>query len=121
MLLASGMRLGPYEILSAVGAGGMGEVYRAFDTRLKRDVAVKVLPQRLAADPSALARFDSEAKALAALSHPNLVAIYDFGVQDLTAYAVMEMLEGSSLRERLAAVDSHRGLPLRKTLDYAVQ
>ncbi len=99
----------------------MGEVYRARDTRLTRDVAIKVLPQLLATDTSALARFEREAKVLAALSHPNLLAIHDFGVQDLTAYAVMELIEGSNLRERLAAIETHRALPLRKTLDYAVQ
>ena len=99
MPLTAGMRLGPYEILSAIGAGGMGEIYRARDPRLKRDVAIKVLPGPLAADESAVARFEREAKVLAALSHPNLLAIHDVGVQDRTVYAVMELLEGSSLRE----------------------
>src|SRR6476620_10439552 len=121
MPLMSGIRLGPYEILSAIGAGGMGEIYRARDTRLNRDVAVKVLPRLLATDESALARFEREAKVLAALSHPNLLAIHDFGVHDGTAYAVMELLEGGSLRERLAGAQTERTLPLRKVLDYAIQ
>ncbi len=121
MSLTSGLRLGPYEILYAIGAGGMGEVYRARDTRLNRDVAIKVLPRLLTDDESALARFEREAKVLAALSHPNLLAIHDFGVQDRTAYAVMELLEGSSLRERLAGAESPRALPPRKVLDYGIQ
>ena len=79
MLLSAGTRLGPYEVLSPLGAGGMGEVYRARDTRLERDVAIKVLPERLAPIPSACARFEREAKAVAALSHPNILAIHDFG------------------------------------------
>ena len=120
MPLTSGTRLGPYEVLSAIGAGGMGEIYRARDTRLNRDVAIKVLPRLLAADESAVARFEREAKVLAALSHPNLLAIHDVGVQDRTAYAVMELLEGSSLREKLSD-DDPRALPLRKVLDYGVQ
>ena len=91
MLLTAGMCLGPYEILSAIGAGGMGEIYRARDPRLKRDVAIKVLPGPLAADESAVARFEREAKVLAALSHANLLAIHDVGVQDRTVYAVMEL------------------------------
>ena len=87
MPLTAGTRLGPYELVCAIGAGGMGEIYRARDTRLNRDVAVKVLPRLLATDESALARFEREAKALAALSHPNLLAIHDFGVHDRTAPA----------------------------------
>ena len=121
MPLMSGIRLGPYEILAAIGAGGMGEIYRARDTRLDRDVAIKVLPHLLASDESALARFEREAKALAALSHPNLLAIHDFGVHAGTAYAVMELLEGTSLRGRLAGADSDHALPLRKVLDYGIQ
>jgi TolB-like protein/Flp pilus assembly protein TadD len=101
MTLAAGTRLGPYEVLSPLGAGGMGEVYRARDTRLDREVAVKVLPERLAEDPAALSRFEREAKALAALSHPNVLTILDFGQQDRVAYAVMELLEGETLRSRL--------------------
>src|SRR5580765_8116036 len=102
MSLAVGTRLGSYEILGTVGAGGMGEVYRARDTRLDRDVAVKVLPTHLASDPDALARFEREAKAVAALSHPNILAIHDFGrTDDGTSYAVMELLDGGTVRERL--------------------
>src|SRR5437773_833465 len=81
-----------------LGAGGMGEVYRARDAKLGRDVAVKVLPERLAADEAALQRFEREARAVAALSHPNVLSIFDYGVLDGTAYAVMELLEGESLR-----------------------
>ena len=101
MVLQAGARLGPYEVLAPLGAGGMGEVYRALDTRLDREVAVKVLPESLAEDPSALSRFEREAKALAALSHPNVLTILDFGREGGVAYAVMELLEGESLRMRL--------------------
>ncbi len=101
MTLPAGSRLGGYEILAPIGAGGMGEVYRARDPKLKRDVAIKVLPQSLAADPDALARFEREALAVAALSHPNILAIHDFGAHDGTAYAVMELLNGETLRRRL--------------------
>jgi serine/threonine protein kinase/Tfp pilus assembly protein PilF len=101
MALPAGARLGPYEVLSPLGAGGMGEVYRARDTRLDREVAIKVLPERLAEDPAALSRFEREAKTLAALSHPNVLTILDFGQQDRVAYAVMELLEGETLRARL--------------------
>jgi TolB-like protein len=101
MALEAGARLGPYEVLAPLGAGGMGEVYRALDTRLDREVAVKVLPERLAEDPSALSRFEREAKALAALSHPNVLTILDFGREGGVAYAVTELLEGESLRMRL--------------------
>jgi TolB-like protein/cytochrome c-type biogenesis protein CcmH/NrfG len=99
--LPAGIKLGPYEILSPLGAGGMGEVYRARDTKLDREVAVKVLPESLAEDPDALARFEREAKAVAALSHPNILAIHDYGTQDGIAYAVMELLSGQTLRDRL--------------------
>jgi len=101
MTLAAGARLGPYEVLAPLGAGGMGEVYRALDTRLDREVAVKVLPERLAEDPTALSRFEREAKALAALSHPNVLTILDFGKENGIAYAVTELLEGETLRTRL--------------------
>jgi serine/threonine-protein kinase len=101
MTLASGTRLGPYEILAPLGAGGMGEVYRARDRRLDRDVAVKVLPERLAEDPNALSRFEREAKAVAALSHPNILAIHDFGTHEGVRYAVTELLNGATLREHL--------------------
>jgi Tol biopolymer transport system component len=115
--LELGSRLGAYEIVSPLGAGGMGEVYRARDVRLDRFVAVKVLPSHLARDPAALARFEREARAVAALSHPNVLAIHDFGEHDGVAYAVMELLEGRTLRERLAAGP----LPLAATIDYATQ
>ena len=103
MTLAASTRLGPYEIIGSLGTGGMGEVYRARDTRLERDVAVKVLPERLAQDSSALARFQREARAVAALSHPNIIAIYDVGTERGTAFVVMELLEGETLGQRLRA------------------
>src|SRR6187455_1070301 len=102
MPLVAGTRLGPYEIVSAIGAGGMGEVYRARDSRLDRDVAIKVLPTAFAQDSDRLARFEREGKAVAALSHPNILAIFDVGAEGGHAYAVMELLDGESLRERLA-------------------
>ena len=117
MTLSVGSRLGPYEILSPLGAGGMGEVYRARDTRLDRSVAIKVLPDRLAQDSTALARFEQEARAVAALSHPNILAIHDFGNDGGVVYAVAELLEGATLRERLAA----GALPPRKAVEYAAQ
>ncbi len=101
MTLTAGTQLGPYEILSPIGAGGMGEVYRAKDARLGREVAVKVLPERLASDPGARRRFEREAKAAAVLSHPNILALYDVGVHEGVSYAVMELLEGETLRGRL--------------------
>ena len=113
MRLEAGNRLGPYEILSPLGAGGMGEVFRARDTRLGRDVAIKILPERLADNAQALARFEHEAKAVAALSHPNILAIHDFGQSDGTVYAVTELLEGESLDRRLARED----LTWRKALE----
>ena len=117
MTLAPGTRLGPYEILAPIGAGGMGEVYRARDRKLDRDVAIKVLPESVAADPDTLARFEREAKSVAALSHPNILAIHDFGMHEGTTYAVMELLEGETLREKLLAG------PIREkqAVDYALQ
>src|ERR1700674_551214 len=117
MALNPGSRLGPYEILSPLGAGGMGEVYRARDKKLDRDVAVKVLPQSVAADPETLARFEREAKAVAALSHPNILSIFDFGTQDGIAYAVMELLEGGTLRARL----DDGPIPQGQAIDFALQ
>ena len=117
MSLAPGVRLGAYRIEAPLGAGGMGEVYRARDTRLDRDVAVKVLPAHLAEAPEALARFEREAKAVAALSHPGILAIHDFGREGGTSFAVMELLEGETLRERLR----EGPLPLRKAVEYAGQ
>jgi len=101
MSVSIGTRLGPYEILGFIGAGGMGEVYRAKDSRLGRDVAIKVLPEQLAKNPQALARFEREARAVAALSHPNILAIHDFGTDQGITYAVTELLEGETLRKRL--------------------
>ena len=101
MSLSAGTRLGPYEILAPLGAGGMGEVYRARDSKLDREVAVKVLPAHLTSNPDALARFEREAKAVAALSHPNILAIFDFGTHDGVSYAVTELLEGETLRGKL--------------------
>jgi eukaryotic-like serine/threonine-protein kinase len=101
MTLAAGTRLGPYEILSPLGAGGMGEVYKARDSRLNRDVAIKVLPERVSGDAGALSRFEREAKAVAALSHPNILSIFDFGADGSMAYAVTELLEGQTLGELL--------------------
>src|SRR5450631_2919605 len=117
MTLSAGTRLGPYEILAPLGAGGMGEVYRARDSKLDRDVAVKVLPQSVAADPDTLARFEREAKAVAALSHPNILAIHDFGTHEGTAYAVMELLEGETLRGKLDTGP----IPQSQAVDYALQ
>jgi Tol biopolymer transport system component len=118
MSLAVGARLGPYEILAPIGAGGMGEVYRARDTKLDRDVAIKVLPTHLASDPEALARFEREAKAVAALSHPNILSIHDFGRDEASgvSYAAMELLEGGTLRERLAS----GSLPAKKVVQIGV-
>jgi len=102
MAVASGTVLGPYRILAPLGRGGMGEVYRAKDTRLDREVAVKVLPEHLAQDADALKRFEREAKAVAALSHPNILDIHDFGTDQGICYAVMELLDGETLRSTLA-------------------
>lgn len=115
--LSPGTRVGPYEILGLIGAGGMGEVYRARDARLDRDVAIKVLAPKLSSSSAALARFEREAKAIAALSHPAILAIYDFATHEGTAYAVTELLAGQTLRERLAA----GALPVRWALEYVVQ
>jgi TolB-like protein/Flp pilus assembly protein TadD len=117
MSLSAGTRLGPYEILSPLGAGGMGEIYRARDTKLKREVAVKVLPQALAQDADALARFEREALAVAALSHPNILAIHDFGTQEGTTYAVTELLEGETLRGKMDAGP----VSPRQAVDWAQQ
>lgn len=117
MPLTRGTRVGPYEITGSLGAGGMGEVYRARDTRLDRDVAIKVLPAELSRDAAALARFDREAKAVAALSHPNILAVYDTGTQDGTAYVVTELLEGTTLREQVA----EGPLGPRRAVEYALQ
>ncbi|HET7442230.1 MAG TPA: protein kinase [Terriglobales bacterium] len=117
MALTSGTKLGPYEILSALGAGGMGEVYRARDTRLGREVAIKVLPQHLSSNPDRKARFEREAKAISALNHPHICHLYDVGSEGGTDYLVMELLEGESLDRRL-----ERGLlPLKQALEVGVE
>jgi eukaryotic-like serine/threonine-protein kinase len=102
MALTSGTKLGPYEILSPLGAGGMGEVYRARDTRLDRSVAVKILPSHLSEDPEAKQRFDREARTISSLNHPNICTLHDVGHQDGVDYLVMEYLEGQTLADRLA-------------------
>ena len=117
MTLTPGTRLGTYEIVSQLGQGGMGIVFRARDTKLERDVAVKVLPRNLAEDPDALGRFEREAKAVAALSHPNILAIHDFGREEGTVYAAMELLEGETLRQRL----QDGALPTRKAIEIALE
>jgi eukaryotic-like serine/threonine-protein kinase len=115
--LAKGSQLGPYIIVSPLGAGGMGEVYRAHDPRLSRDVAVKILPSISLADGDRLRRFEQEARAVAALNHPAILAVFDINVKENTPYLVSELLEGENLRERL-----NRGpLPQRKVVEYAVQ
>src|SRR5882672_11362197 len=117
MPLSPGARLGSYEIVSMLGAGGMGEVYRARDSRLKREVAVKVLPQAISAEPERLHRFEQEALATAALNHPNILAVFDIGVIEGSPYAVSELLEGETLRDRLCS----GAIPVRKALDHALQ
>src|SRR5947208_3934890 len=116
-MLAPGTLLGPYKILMAIGAGGMGEVYRAQDTRLQRDVAVKVLTRNLSTDADALRRFEQEARAAGMLNHPNILAIYDIGDEGGLHYIVSELLEGESLRARIR----QSAVPPRKALDYAAQ
>src|SRR5689334_16110867 len=101
MSLAAGTRLGPYEIVAPLGAGGMGEVYRAKDTRLGRDVAIKVLPQHLSSNPEIRTRFEREAKTISSLNHPNICTLHDVGREGDTDYLVMELVEGETLAERL--------------------
>ena len=105
MRLSNGIRLGPYEIVSPLGAGGMGEVYRARDARLGRDVAVMVVPASFVADISRLHRFEQEARAVAALNHPNILAVFDIGQHDGSPFLVSELLEGESLRDVLEALE----------------
>jgi serine/threonine protein kinase/tetratricopeptide (TPR) repeat protein len=116
MGLSAGTRLGPYEIVAPLGAGGMGEVYRARDTRLSRDVAVKVVHPGLASDPDRLARFEKEARAAAQLDHPNILVVHDVGTHEGSPFIVSELLQGESLREKLGSP-----LPPKKAVDYAVQ
>ncbi len=117
MALTSGTKLGPYEIVSLLGAGGMGEVYRARDSRLRREVAVKILPQSFAQDSDRLRRFEQEARVVGALNHPNILAIYDIGSHEGSPYLVSELLEGQTLRQHMDGAP----LPQRKAIDYAVQ
>lgn len=117
MSLNPGTRLGPYEIISSIGAGGMGEVYRAMDARLSREVAIKVLPREFSTDADSLRRFEQEARAAGALNHPNILVIYDVGTDNGSPYVVAELLEGETLRDRIG----NAALPLRKALDYALQ
>src|SRR5215475_15967282 len=117
MTLAAGSKLGPYEIVSPLGAGGMGEVYRARDERLKRDVAIKVLPASYSQDAERLRRFEQEAQTAGGLNHPNITAVHDFGSHGGSPYIVTELLEGETLRARL----SGGALPIRKATDYAIQ
>src|ERR1700756_4843198 len=117
MTLAVGTRLDSFEIVGALGAGGMGEVYRARDTTLKRDVAIKVLSSFASQDPIRLRRFKQEAQAAAALSHPNILAIHQFGSYEGAPYLVLELLEGQTLRHTVA----HGPLSVRKSIDYGIQ
>ena len=117
MTLSAGAKLGPYEVLSPLGAGGMGEVYKAKDTRLERTVAVKVLPSHMSASPEVRQRFEREAKTISQLSHPHICALYDVGREGETEYLVMEYLEGETLSDRLAKGP----LPLESTLKYGVE
>src|SRR5262244_3126293 len=117
MSLSAGTRLGPYEVLSPVGAGGMGEVYKAKDTRLERTVAVKVLPDHLSSSTEVRQRFEREAKTISQLSHPHICALYDVGNQDGVEFLVMEFLEGETLAERLVK----GALPAEQTLRYGIE
>ncbi|HXJ15989.1 MAG TPA: serine/threonine-protein kinase, partial [Candidatus Polarisedimenticolia bacterium] len=115
MTLSTGTKLGPYEILSPLGVGGMGEVYRARDTRLERDVAIKILPESFASDPDRVRRFEQEARAASQLNHPNIVVVHDFGTHEGSLYVVQELLEGETLGARLQSGP----LSLRKAVEYA--
>jgi len=117
MPLSPGVRLGPYEILDAIGAGGMGEVYRARDSRLGREIALKILPESFACESDRLHRFEQEARAVAALNHSNILAVFDIGQHNGSPFLVSELLEGESLR----AVLDRGALPQRKTIEYGVQ
>src|SRR2546426_2673387 len=117
MTIQAGKRLGPYEVLALLGAGGMGEVYRARDTRLGREVAIKVLPAALSSDPERLKRFEREARSASSLNHPNIITIYDIGTSESTSYIAMELVDGKPLRARLL----EGVLPLRELLQIAAQ
>ena len=117
MPLSPGTQLGPYEVLALIGAGGMGEVYRGRDTRLNREVAIKLLPPSFATDEDRLRRFKLEAQSAGALNHPNILTVYDIGADPQSPYLITELLEGESLRDRL-----RRGkLGLKRALDYGIQ
>lgn len=118
MSISTGTQLGPYAIASLIGAGGMGEVYQAHDSKLGRNVAIKVLPEQFARDPERLARFQREAKMLAALNHPNIAAIYGLEQSSDTHYLVMELVPGETLRERVAG---GRPVPVEDALTIARQ
>src|SRR6476619_3929099 len=109
-MLISGSQLGRYQIIGPLGSGGMGEVYRARDARLGREVAIKVLPDDLARQPMALARFDREARIIASLAHPNIIVVYDCGTEGEVSFAAMELLEGQTLRQ-------HGPAPWRKAVE----
>ena len=117
MPLEAGTQLGPYEIVSAIGAGGMGEVYKARDTRLDRTVAIKVLPEHVASDPDLKQRFEREAKTISSLNHPHICTLHDIGSQDGIDFLVMEYLEGDTLAQRLAK----GALPLDQVLQVTIE
>src|SRR5918994_2384485 len=117
MVIAAGTRVGPFEVVDLLGAGGMGAVYRAYDPRLARQVAIKVLPPAFAGDADRLRRFEQEARAVARLTHTNILAVHDVGTHDGSPYFVTELLDGESLRAKM----NGRPLPMRKALDYAAQ
>jgi serine/threonine protein kinase len=117
MTLGTGTKLGPYEILSPLGAGGMGEVYRARDSRLGRDVAIKILPESFAGDSNRLRRFEQEARSVGALNHPNILSVYDIGLNQGTPFMVTELLRGATVREKINAGP----IPWKRAVDYAHQ
>jgi len=117
MTFVASTKVGPYEILGPIGAGGMGEVYRARDTRLGREIALKILPESLARESDRLHRFEQEARAIAALNHPNILAVFDIGQHDGSPFLVSELLDGETLR----AVLDCGALPQRKMIEYGVQ
>src|SRR5215813_13706964 len=117
MPIAPDTQIGPYRIVALIGSGGMGEVYRAHDTRLRRDVALKVLPASFTNDPDRLRRFEQEARAVAALNHPNIVSVYDVGSAGGVHYIVTELLEGETLRQRITPM----GMPARRAIELAIQ
>ncbi len=121
MSIATGAVLGPYEILAPLGAGGMGEVYRALDSRLGREIALKVLPSDFATNADRLRHFEQEARATSALNHPNILTVYDIGTHDGAPFLVAELLEGEVLRAQLPPQSEAGPLPVRKAVEYAKQ